>query len=95
MIYSRLSFFKQIRFQIFSLKIHIFNEFMKKEIFERIMKDLPPKLLEDIEKYGLENFKFEIIDSALTQEELDKKQKEYIKKLNTLEPEGYNNPDDC
>jgi hypothetical protein len=67
---------------------------MKKEIFEKIKDDLPPWMLKDIEKYGLESFTFEIIDSASNQEELDRKQKDYIKKFNSLEPHGYNTPDD-
>lgn len=67
---------------------------MKKEIFEKIKDDLPPQMLKDIEKYGLENFSFEIIDSASSQEELDQKQKEYIEKYNSLEPHGYNTKED-
>lgn len=67
---------------------------MKKEIYEKIKDDLPENLKKDIEKYGLENFEFEILDSAQSQEELDRKQKEYIKKYNSLEPQGYNLPED-
>ncbi len=52
------------------------------------------ELRKDIEKYGLENFEFEILDTASSQEELDRKQKEYIKKYNSLEPRGYNLPED-
>ena len=63
---------------------------MKKEEYEIIKDDIPEKLRKDIEKYGLENFEFEILDSASTQEELDRKQREYIKKYNSLEPHGYN-----
>lgn len=32
---------------------------MKKEIYEKIKDEIPEKLKKDIEKYGLENFKFE------------------------------------
>ena len=67
---------------------------MKKEIFEKIKDDLPPQMLKDIEKNCLESFTFEIADSVSSQEELDKKQKEYIKKFNSLEPNGYNTPED-
>lgn len=67
---------------------------LKKEIYEKIKDDLPENIKEDIEKYGLENFEFEILDSAQSQEELDRKQKEYIKKYNSLEPQGYNLPED-
>ena len=63
---------------------------MDEETYEKIRKDLPPELIKDIEKYGLENFEFEILDSASSQEELDEQQKNYIKKYNSLEPNGYN-----
>ena len=43
---------------------------------------------------SLENFKFEILDTVSSQEELDRKQKEYIKKFNSLESHGYNLPDE-
>lgn len=67
---------------------------MDKEVYEKIEDDLPEELRKDIEKYGLENFDFEILDSASTQEELDRKQKEYIKKYNSIEHHGYNLPED-
>jgi len=67
---------------------------MDKEIYEKIKDDLPEQLRQDIEKYDLENFDFEILDSASTQEELDRKQKEYIKKFNSLKPHGYNLPEE-
>jgi len=67
---------------------------MDKEVYEKIKDDLPEQLRKDIEKYSLENFDFEIVDSASTQEELDRKQKEYIKEYNSLEPHGYNLPED-
>jgi len=63
---------------------------MKEEVYEKIKDDLPEKLRKDIEKYGLENFDFEILDTASTEEELNRKQKEYIKKYNSFEPHGYN-----
>lgn len=67
---------------------------MDKELYEKIKNDLPEQLRQDIEKFGLENFDFEILDSASTQEELNRKQKEYIKKYNSLEPHGYNLPEE-
>ncbi len=54
---------------------------MKKEVYEKIKDDLPEKLRKDIEKYGMENFDFEILDTASSKEELNRKQKEYIKKI--------------
>ncbi|MBA7663067.1 hypothetical protein ES703_71105 [subsurface metagenome] len=65
-----------------------------KDIYEKIRDDLTEQLKQDIEEYGLDNFDFQIIDSAASQEELDRKQKEYIKKLNTIEPHGYNVPEE-
>jgi len=53
---------------------------MDKDLYEKIKGDLPEQLRQDIEKFGLENFDFEILDSASTKEELNRKQKEYIKK---------------
>ena len=67
---------------------------MDKEVYEKIKGDLPEQLRQDIEKFGLENFDFEIVDSASTKEELNRKQKEYIKKDNSLEPHGYNLPEE-
>jgi len=66
---------------------------MKEEVYEKIKDDLPEKLRKDVEKYGLENFDFEILDTASTEEELNEKQKEYIKKYNSFEPHGYNLPE--
>jgi len=67
---------------------------VKKELYEKIKGSLPENLKKDIEKYGLESFEFEILDSAQSQEELDRKQAEYINKYNSLEPLGYNLPED-
>ena len=67
---------------------------MDKEIYEKIKDDLPEQLRKDIEEYGLENFEFEIIDVAYSQKELDRKHKEHIKKANSLEPRGYNIPEE-
>ena len=67
---------------------------MKKEEYEKIKDDLPENLRRDIEKYGLESFEFEVLDTASSQEELNRKQREYIKKFNSLEPQGYNLTED-
>ena len=67
---------------------------MDKERYEKIKDDLPEQLRKDIEKYGLDNFEFEILDVAYSQEELDRKQKEHIRKANSLEPRGYNIPEE-
>jgi len=67
---------------------------MDKDIYEKIKDDLPEQLRKDIEEYGLDNFEFEILDVAYSQEELDRKQKEHIRKGNSLEPRGYNIPEE-
>jgi group I intron endonuclease len=43
-----------------------------------------------IKKYGKSTFLYYQIDSAIDQNELDKKEKEWIKYLNTVSPNGYN-----
>ena len=43
-----------------------------------------------IEKYGPQSFTQSIIDTALNQEELDEKERHWIRTLNTLSPHGYN-----
>jgi group I intron endonuclease len=47
-------------------------------------------ILNAIKKHGIENFDIEIIDTALTHEELDIKEIKWIKELNCLTPNGYN-----
>lgn len=41
-------------------------------------------------EFGVDNFLFEVIDTAKTYEELEQKEKFWIKHLNTLHPTGYN-----
>jgi len=43
-----------------------------------------------IEKYGSQSFTRSIIDTATNQEELDEKERHWIRTLNTLSPNGYN-----
>jgi len=43
-----------------------------------------------IEKYGKENFKKETLIECSSKEELDEQEIFWIKKLNTLQPDGYN-----
>jgi len=43
-----------------------------------------------IQKYGKENFKFEIVDNADSIEELNRKEIEWIEKEGTISPIGYN-----
>lgn len=43
-----------------------------------------------LRKKGMENFTFEIIDKAYNTNDIDKLEKEYIKKFNSLKPNGYN-----
>lgn len=43
-----------------------------------------------LRKYGIESFEYEVIDTAKSTEELNKKEIYWIKKLNTMRPNGYN-----
>lgn len=43
-----------------------------------------------IDKYGPENFTFEVIDKASDMDDLNKKEIEYIATLDTMAPNGYN-----
>lgn len=48
-------------------------------------------LYQAIRKYGLENFKFEILEKKeTTEDEIRQIEKEYIIKYNTITPYGYN-----
>ena len=59
--------------------------------------ELDPKYLcsgiiirKSIEKYGIENFSIDIVDTAESLEDLNEKEKYYISEYNTLSPNGYN-----
>lgn len=43
-----------------------------------------------IKKYGMDNFKFEVLYDCLSVEDLNNKEIEFIKKFNTIAPNGYN-----
>lgn len=43
-----------------------------------------------IRKYGVDNFTFDVIDTAENKEELNEKEIYYIKKFNSMAPNGYN-----
>ena len=43
-----------------------------------------------LRKYGKDNFIWKTIESCTTEKELDTRERYWIKKLNTLEPHGYN-----
>ncbi len=47
-------------------------------------------LYDALRKYGIENFEFKIIDTAVNQQELDSKEIFYIKQFNSRYPSGYN-----
>lgn len=52
-------------------------------------------LYQAIRKYGIENFNFEIIfQKECEEQEIRQIEKQYILKLNTLSPNGYNQTDD-
>lgn len=50
----------------------------------------PPPIDIAIQKYGIENFEYYIIDTAKTLDELYEKERYWIKELGTLTPNGYN-----
>ena len=43
-----------------------------------------------LRKYGLENFKIEVIDTASSADDLNSKEKYWIETYNTISPSGYN-----
>ena len=43
-----------------------------------------------IRKYGLNNFKIDILEDNIPTELIDEKEKYYINKYNTIAPNGYN-----
>ncbi len=47
-------------------------------------------LANSINKYGQENFIFNVLDTCVSQEEMDSKEKHWIEILGTLVPGGYN-----
>lgn len=62
------------------LKEHLYGRKNKiNTYFDRVLR-----------KYGIENFDFEVIDKANSQEKIDELEREYIDKYNTLKPNGYN-----
>lgn len=53
--------------------------------------DVTCKIHNAIRKYGKENFKIELIDTCYSEEELNEKERYWIEKLNSRDPEvGYN-----
>lgn len=47
-------------------------------------------LSNSIKKYGKENFTIELLEDNISENLIDDKEKDYIKKYNTLMPYGYN-----
>lgn len=43
-----------------------------------------------IRKYGIENFQIEVLEDNISDEQIDEKEQYYIKKYNTMAPNGYN-----
>ena len=62
---------------------------LKERMEEHVRKNSIP-VDKDIEKYGIENFDIKVIDVATNEEELNDKEKLWIRKLNCMLPKGYN-----
>ncbi|WP_445634579.1 Putative excinuclease ABC subunit C [Nostoc sp. DSM 114161] len=57
---------------------------------EQVLRKDASLLHKAIASFGKENFTIEVIDSACSPKELRAKEREWIEKLNTLAPNGYN-----
>ena len=58
---------------------------------KKMRKDTKPQMIDlAINKYGVDNFTYIIIDQAETPEEADIKEKQYIIEYDCLKPKGYN-----
>lgn len=67
-----------------------YNMKYRRELHERCRPEDDCYFHRALEAHGLENFRWEIIDTANTQKEADAKESKYIEELNTLKPNGYN-----
>lgn len=66
------------------------NNIVKRWSNHRCISNPNMVIAQAIKKYGVENFKFEILLSGLTKEEANEKEINYIKEKNSLVPNGYN-----
>lgn len=57
---------------------------------ERMKNGKNTPLYNSLRKYGIENFKFEIIEEVSSKEELNQREIYYIEKFNSFYPNGYN-----
>lgn len=78
---NKINSMKYIGQTIYSLKkrISVHKSTKKETYFSHALK-----------KYGIDKFKWKVIEKCNTKEELDKKEKYYISKFNTFKPNGYN-----
>jgi predicted GIY-YIG superfamily endonuclease len=65
---------------------------LEKRVYQHKIDKRKTLIHEAINKYGIDNFKASIIDNAKTMKKLREKEKYWIIKLNTVNPNGYN---DC
>ena len=66
---------------------------LNRRIYDHIFKSRQPNIggiAGAIKKYGIQNFDIIIIDVAYTHDELNEKEVYYIKKYNSMAPNGYN-----
>lgn len=69
---------------------HIESRFNAHKNHYKAHLESSPLLYRAFEKYGLENFKFSILEKVENKQDLNEKESYYILKLNTLSPNGYN-----
>lgn len=72
------------------LYIGITNDYKKRWSNHKCCNNPNMVICKAIKKYGVENFKFEILYEGLSIEDASEKEKELIQKKNSLVPNGYN-----
>jgi group I intron endonuclease len=63
---------------------------LRRRITEHLRVDDETHFQRSLKKYGIDSFEFTIIDSSNNRDELNKKEREWIKIYNCKKPNGYN-----
>lgn len=69
--------------------IGITNDYKKRWVNHKCCNDTSMAIARAIKKYGVENFKFEVLLSGIPIDKIDEYEMEYIKKYNTLITNGH------